>query len=183
MDYLKKEHKSGRRIRMTPEYKSKLDEMELIATSVDNDLNLLAATQFKHYLPDSRFAQKKTKPEEKKKVNTEPPEESVENDLDLTPEKLAELYQKKKSEAYHAEAAINGISRKAYDRFKALHPESQQNEMDKIRNKYTKESYPPALARSMAATEIYQKYSGDKNNCSPEEIKQILSNIPRGDNK
>ena len=52
------------------------------------------------------------------------------------------------------------------------------NEVDEEMARYTKESYPPALARSTAVKKIHLKYSGNKHGCSPEEIMEILNLTP-----
>ena len=180
MDYLKGNYRYGNRIRMTPEYASKIAEMKLIAENIDKDMDLLAATEFRLLLPDSRFIIRKQKEEEKKQKAAEALEKKnnrqkkLAKTETLTLEQLEKLYQQKKDEVYNSESGINGFTRKHYDNFKGLLPESQQKEMEDLRAKYFKESYPAALARSMAAKDIYTKYQGEDHGCNESEIRAIL---------
>ena len=73
---------------------------------------------------------------------------------------------------------MNGVSQDFYNRYRKLLPPRQQKEMDEELVRYTKNSYPPALARSTAVKKIHLKYSGNKHGCTPEEIMNLLNLTP-----
>ena len=180
MEYVKSDYRAGNRIRMTPEYASRVNEMKIIAESIDRDLDLLAATGFRLMLPDSRFIRQRQQEQERlekeeKKAARKQEMNQQEKMVAVDNERLEALYQKRKDAVYKSESGINGFSKKLYDNFKALHPMRQQKEMDQICSQYMKESYPAALARSMAAREIYRKYQGKNHGCEETEMLKILN--------
>jgi hypothetical protein len=154
--------------------------MKIIAESIDRDLDLLAATGFRLMLPDSRFIRQRQQEQERlekeeKKAARKQEMNQQEKMVAVDNERLEALYQKRKDAVYKSESGINGFSKKLYDNFKALHPMRQQKEMDQICSQYMKESYPAALARSMAAREIYRKYQGKNHGCEEAEMLKILN--------
>ena len=170
--------------RSSPEVEARLNEMKLLAAEIENDLNYLVESGVVLYLKDERFSPKELEAMMKKfKMQvpgaTPPAEEApAAAPVKVDARKLTRMYNEKKQQIYLSESKMNGVSRDFYIRYRKLLPARQQKELDEEMARYTKESYPPALARSTAVKKIHLKYSGNKHGCSPEEIMEILNLTP-----
>ncbi len=170
--------------RSSPEVEARLNEMKLLAAEIEKDLNYLVESGVVLYLKDDRFSPQQLAEMMKKLKMPVPgakpvPEPDAEQPaLRLDAKKLARMYNEKKQQIYLSESKMNGVSQDFYNRYRKLLPPRQQKEMDEEMVRYTKNSYPPALARSTAVKKIHLKYSGNKHGCTPEEIMNLLNLTP-----
>lgn len=175
--------------RESPEIKAQIQEMKLIGEDIEKDLNYLMESGFQMYLKDKRFSQEQLEAMQQK-LKRQQSEATAREKADKEAQKeaapvakidmreLNRMYQTKKYQIYNSESKMNGVSQNYYNRYKALLPKKQKDEMDAELKKMIDQSYPPALARSTAVKKIHLKYSGNRHGCSAEELMTLMKITP-----
>ncbi|MBE6405502.1 MAG: hypothetical protein E7040_05725 [Lentisphaerae bacterium] len=176
--------------RTSPEVDARLEEMKLLASEIERDLNYLVESGFSMYIKDKRFSEEQLKemrarlnkdrraeralPKRNDKIDPAPMQEEIKVDA----RKVTRLYNQKKQMIYDSESKMNGVSQSYYNKYKALLPPKQKQEMDAILKTFIDDSYPPALARSSAVKMIHIKYRDNRHGCSPEELMKLMKITP-----
>ena len=176
--------------RTSAETSAGMEEMKLLASEIERDLNYLVESGFTMYLKDKRFSPEQLK-EMRERLNKdrkaaqalpkqEEPEEEMEKPQPVKVDawKVTRTYNEKKQQIYDSESKMNGVSQAFYNKYRALLPNTQRAEMDAVVKKYIADSYPPALARSSAVKIIHIKYKGNKHGCTPEELLKLMKLTP-----
>ena len=175
--------------RTSSETSAGMEEMKLLASEIERDLNFLVESGFTMYLKDKRFSPGQLKemnerlnkdkkasqalPKAKDPLELEPPKT-----VKVDAWKVNRIYNEKKQQIYDSESKMNGVSQTFYNKYKALLPDNQRAEMDALVKKYVADSYPPALARASAVKIIHLKYKGNKHGCKPEELLKLMKLKP-----
>ena len=176
--------------RTSPEVDARLEEMKLLATEIERDLNYLVESGFTMYIKDKRFSpeqleemqarlNKDRKAERalpKRKDSIDPA--SMKEQVKIDPRKVTRMYNQKKQQIYDSESKMNGVSQSYYNKYKALLPPKQKKEMDTVLKRFIDDSYPPALARSSAVKVIHIKYRDNRHGCKPEELMKLMKITP-----
>ena len=176
--------------RTSAETTAGMDEMKLLASEIERDLNYLVESGFTMYLKDKRFSPEQLQEmrgrlSKDRKANQalpkpKDPDEEMEKPqpVKVNAWKVTRTYNEKKQQIYDSESKMNGVSQSFYNKYRALLPEKQRAEMDAVVKKYVADSYPPALARSSAVKIIHIKYKGNKHGCTPEELLKLMKLSP-----
>lgn len=172
---------------------ARMEEMKLLASEIERDLNYLVESGFTMYLKDKRFSpqqlqemrarlNKDRKSNQKLPPAPDPLSAPQPEPVRVDVRKLNRMYDAKKQQIYDSESKMNGVSQAFYNKYRTLLPQKQKLEMDAIMKKYIADSYPPALARSSAVKIIHLKYRGNRHGCTPEELLKLM-NLTPGDVK
>ena len=175
--------------RTSAETSAGMEEMKLLASEIERDLNYLVESGFNMYLKDKRFSpeqlqEMRARLNKDQKANQTLPKPSDQEEpeppkpVKLNAWKVTKIYNEKKQQIYDSESKMNGVSQAFYNKYRALLPDNQRAEMDAIVKKYIADSYPPALARSSAVKIIHIKYKGNKHGCTPEVLLKLMKLTP-----
>lgn len=87
---------------------------------------------------------------------------------------LWKKYSAAKEKVFRSESKLRGVSDTFYDNYRKLLTDSQQKELDALREKFLREELSPELARSMAVKTMHTKYRFSRKEFTAPLLADIL---------